>query len=289
MAKLNKLRQAYFKSAKLARDAEAEAILLTEIFRVQGKEVLPRDAYEIDDHTVKMPGTEFMEKISVLLEYYIRTRLNTHPRWKDIKVILSDANVPGEAEHKIMSFIRAQRSMENYNPNTCHCVYGHDADLIMLALASHEVHISILREVDNPYRRIPARHYQFVDMWVLREYLELEMKTPDCKQDTERLIDDFCKQDTERLIDDFIFICFFMGNDFIPRIPSLEIYEVCMCVCLTCFVAIVSLIYVQCHSLELIFSLKCTEQPSTKWGAILSTQTKYLENFRLLFSSMIIH
>jgi 5'-3' exonuclease len=125
MAKLNKLRQAYFKSAKLARDAEAEAILLTEIFRVQGKEVLPRDAYEIDDHTVKMPGTEFMEKISVLLEYYIRTRLNTHPRWKDIKVILSDANVPGEAEHKIMSFIRAQRSMENYNPNTCHCVYGH--------------------------------------------------------------------------------------------------------------------------------------------------------------------
>uniref|UniRef100_A0ACD5ZFH8 Uncharacterized protein n=1 Tax=Avena sativa TaxID=4498 RepID=A0ACD5ZFH8_AVESA len=213
MAKLNKLRQAYFKSAKLARDAEAEAILLTEIFRVQRKEVLPRDAYEIDDHTVKMPGTEFMEKISVLLEYYIRTRLNTHPRWKDIKVILSDANVPGEAEHKIMSFIRAQRSMENYNPNTCHCVYGHDADLIMLALASHEVHISILREVDNPYRRIPARHYQFVDMWVLREYLELEMKTPDCKQDT------------ERLIDDFIFICFFMGNDFIPRIPSLEIYE----------------------------------------------------------------
>ncbi|XP_051191525.1 5'-3' exoribonuclease 3-like isoform X2 [Lolium perenne] len=212
MAKMNKLRQAYFKSAKHATDAEAEAILLTEIFRAKGKEVLPRDKYELEDHTVKMPGTEFMEKISVLLEYYIRKRLNTDPKWKDIKVILSDANVPGEAEHKIMSFIRAQRSMENYDPNTYHCLYGHDADLIMLALASHEVHMSILREVGNS-SMIPARLYQYVDMWVLREYLELEMKTPDCKQDT------------ERLIDDFIFICFFMGNDFIPRIPSLEINE----------------------------------------------------------------
>ncbi|KAF7073936.1 hypothetical protein CFC21_078857 [Triticum aestivum] len=213
MSKMTKLRQRYFKTAKYRADSEAEAILLTEIFRAQGKEVMPRDTYELENPVVKMPGTEFMEKISAALEYFIRERLNTDPEWKDIKVILSDANVPGEGEHKIMSFIRAQRSMENYDPNTRHCLHGHDADLIMLALASHEVHISILREFDNPNGRIPARFYQFVDIWILREYLELEMKTPGCKQDT------------ERLIDDFIFICFLTGNDFIPQIPSLEINE----------------------------------------------------------------
>ncbi|KAI4964784.1 hypothetical protein ZWY2020_059557 [Hordeum vulgare] len=200
-AKMNQQRARRFKSAKAAKEAELEENLMRERFRAQGKEVLPRDdaTGEVSDPNIITPGTEFMEKLSAALEYYVRARLSSDPRWKDVKVILSDANVPGEGEHKIMSFIRAQRSMENYDPNTRHCLYGLDADLIMLALASHEVHFSILRE--------------FLNIWVLREYLELEMTMPGCKHDI------------ERLIDDFIFISFLMGNDFIPHIPSLEIHE----------------------------------------------------------------
>lgn len=34
------------------------------------------------------------------------------------------------------------------------------------------------------------------------------------------------KVDTERLVDDFILMCIFVGNDFIPHVPSLEISEV---------------------------------------------------------------
>jgi 5'-3' exonuclease len=41
-----------------------------------------------------------------------------------LKIIISDASVPGEGEHKIMDWIRRERSYPEYDANTSHVIYG---------------------------------------------------------------------------------------------------------------------------------------------------------------------
>ncbi len=44
--------------------------------------------------------------------------------WLALQVVISDAAEPGEGEHKIMRFIRYQRTLPLYDGNTHHVIYG---------------------------------------------------------------------------------------------------------------------------------------------------------------------
>jgi len=142
--------------------------------------------------------------------------------------VLSDGSVPGEGEHKMLDYIRQLRRNPDYDPNTRHCFYGADADLIMLSLLTHEPHFTIIREEhvvkrhqkNGGVQRVELSHtnnFQLIHISLLREYFMLEYKG---------LIGKLrFRFDLERIIDDFVFFCFFIGNDFLPSLSALDIAD----------------------------------------------------------------
>ena len=266
-AKMNQQRSRRFKAALEIKERDDVEEELREKMRAKGQAPPPK-AKPTFDHNVITPGTRFMDRLAHFLRYFIHERMNKHPAWRNLRVILSDASVPGEGEHKIMEFIRQQRAHPGYNPNVRHILHGLDADLIMLGLATHELHFTILREevlppkgqgsracftcgqeghradqcqglprdrtdekkkaskvvssgggdaLDGEVIEISRKPLQFLHLSILREYLDMEFSPL-------AYVLPF-QYDLERVIDDFVFMCFFVGNDFLPHLPSMDIRE----------------------------------------------------------------
>lgn len=254
-AKMNQQRSRRFRSAQEAAQADEDKQELVKMLKTQagenweeGKEAaITKKTWDSNQIT---PGTPFMFVLAESLRYWCAYKLNTDPGWDKLKVIISDASVAGEGEHKIMNFIRSQRASPFHDPNTRHVLYGLDADLIMLGLATHEPHFHILREdvffkeavgrtcrlcgqkghkaeecrgdakqkegeFDEKDKIIDKKPFIWLHVSVLREYLAIEMSSGGQP----------FPFDLERALDDWVFMCFFCGNDFLPHLPSLEIRE----------------------------------------------------------------
>lgn len=141
------------------------------------------------------PGTEFMVKLKKAITEKSINGNSIITYWDSV----------GEGEHKIMKYIRNTK-----DSNIC-VIHGLDADLIILSLITKmqtNKDIYLMREEtsDSTF---------YVSITKLHDLILTELKQ----------YQNFKEENNDNLIYTWIIVQLFMGNDFLPPIPSLFIKE----------------------------------------------------------------
>ena len=152
------------------------------------------------------PGTIFMYKLSEHLKKYISNKYNE----LKIQFILDDSQNKGEGEHKIIQYIK------NYTKDDINCIYGLDADLIMLSLCANSK-IYLLRE-NVHFGKVYTNSFLYFDIYEFSEQLYNKIKT-EINTDLEEPLE----LDKQSIINDYVCLCFLLGNDFLPHISGIDI------------------------------------------------------------------
>ena len=157
---------------------------------------------ELLDTNQITPGTDFMRLLNESLQGAIDTKY-----FGDVQMFLSDSEKIGEGEHKIVADIR-EKGLKDNNI----CIYGLDADLILLSLTIPNNNLFLLREnvhIDASF----TNPLLYVSIPILAESVYHEiMKEMSVKS-----------LDKQRIIKDYVFLSFLLGNDFLHCLPSLSI------------------------------------------------------------------
>jgi 5'-3' exonuclease len=153
------------------------------------------------------PGTQFMNQLSKKISFVFE---NNEKKYGTKCILFSGSNEPGEGEHKMFQHLR-----DHYQPYDNVCVYGLDSDLIMLSLFHCRLckNIFIFREAPEFAKSkidVKSDHNEliFMDIGYLSDSILREMD---------------CQFSHSHRMYDYIFLCFFLGNDFLPHFPSLNI------------------------------------------------------------------
>ena len=169
------------------------------------KEELNIDCEENDwDTNAISPGTQFMDQLIHELNLFFKELKASN---KFMNIIFSSSYVYGEGEHKIMDYIRNNKLKGNI------VIYGLDADLIMLGMGLNKSNVYLLREAIEFGEKVDnVLLYLDIDLFKIKLISTLKQKLNTLDNSFYLTVENCI-----RMIDDYIFICFILGNDFLPH------------------------------------------------------------------------
>mmetsp|Transcript_2099 Transcript_2099/g.3897 ORF Transcript_2099/g.3897 Transcript_2099/m.3897 type:complete len:838 (+) Transcript_2099:320-2833(+) len=208
----------------------------------ENREAVPRNmefSHDYWDSNVITPGTKFMSDLSEHVENFVKRKvLDKDSKWYGLNVIFSDARVPGEGEHKILDFLRVSECEKISDPHVgMHTIVGDDADFVMLGLTSMKKKVRILRQcrdfnflpnaiaanrtrvtpqitMEAPIK-LPTEKYQIIEVDRIRTFLK----------DTYFKTYKMPGNQFDRCMRDVVGICFLVGNDFLPHLPTIDVSQ----------------------------------------------------------------
>jgi 5'-3' exonuclease len=166
------------------------------------------------------PGTKFMNKINSNIKDEILKQ-----KFSNAICVFSTSDVAGEGEHKIFGYLKKNAKLFH---NKIKVIYGLDADLIFLSLASGMPNIFLMREnTELGYLGDQEHYFNYVDIDVVRDCIVKEMcwNNELNANDNKKIYDEFDLEIKQKYINDFIFITFLIGNDFLPTVECLEVSQ----------------------------------------------------------------
>jgi 5'-3' exonuclease len=166
--------------------------------------------------TAITPGTKFMEELNETVTKHFSENSPYYSKYNVSKIVVSGSNQVGEGEHKLFDYIRSTK--EKHLKETT-VIYGLDADLIMLSINHLPIcpNIYLFRETPDFIQSIdrslePEANY-FLDIPELTQAIIKYMNN-----------DREIQLETQKnKVYDYIFLCFFLGNDFLPHFPAINI------------------------------------------------------------------
>jgi 5'-3' exonuclease len=172
--------------------------------------LVSNDQEKNDIFTTSMftPGTKFMKKLSLYMMEHFQNRVSS------CQIIIATPNEAGEGEHKLYEHLR-----QFPEKNKKIAIYGLDADLIMLSLfhLSYCENIYVFREAPEFMKNALTTNnngkYSPTDLW----FLDIAQLGRSIASEMD------CSFPDNHRMYDYVFLCFFLGNDFLPHFPALNI------------------------------------------------------------------
>ena len=150
------------------------------------------------------PGTSFMKKLNKYLDNFSKE--------SNYNIEISNSQIPGEGETKIVN----KYNMIKFNKTDIKYIFSPDSDVVLLCLLLHSNNLFMYRYNQQSSKQLKTHIFNIINIDKLANILEEHVKNNILNSEKKQ------KLTKKEIINDIVFIFSLFGDDFLPRLESIN-------------------------------------------------------------------